>query len=57
MGEEIAISTRMNSFVQKIFDLHNLGQAAAAMVFNQDDYLLMASIDSRVARQNLASSG
>ena len=40
LGEEIAISTRMNSFVQKIFDLHNLRQAAATMVFNQDDYLL-----------------
>jgi hypothetical protein len=40
VGEEIAISTRMNSFVQKIFDLHNLRQAAATMVFNQDDYLL-----------------
>jgi hypothetical protein len=29
----------MNSFVQKIFDLLNLRQAAATMVFNQDDYL------------------
>jgi hypothetical protein len=39
MGEEIAISTRMNSLVQKIFYLHTLRQAAATMVFNQDDYL------------------
>jgi hypothetical protein len=28
----------MNSVVQKIFDLHNLRQAVATMVFNQDDY-------------------
>jgi hypothetical protein len=38
VGEEITIPTRMNGFVQKIFDLLNLLQAAATMMFNQGDY-------------------
>ena len=44
VGEEIAISTRMNSFVQEIFDLFNLRQITAAMVFNQDDYLARTTL-------------
>jgi hypothetical protein len=44
VGKEIAISTGMNSFVQKIFDLHNLRQAAATMVSNQNDYLARTTL-------------
>jgi hypothetical protein len=47
VGEKIAVSARMNSCVQKIFDLLGLREPGATMLFNQDGYLPRTALRCR----------